>query len=233
MKELLDNRNIDLWNKINSAYQVNFESSSNKEYGVYSKGDKVTFYIGKGELSKDSFTHEMLHIYFRLNDCFLGAGLTNIILKNNRLGKILSAELIEHIGNCFEHVKMLPLYLEMGFERAKFLSDYYNHKCRPKELKVLQDNYFQKGRINSDLVDQFIGKLVSMLCESNDKLKYENELNEFKKMDPILVSTIESAFELWKSIDIESQDFASTNYHDLIFDLDYNLETWYEEKLYY
>lgn len=231
MKDLLDDRNIDLWNKIDSTYRVIFEKSSNDEYGCFSKGNEVTFYVGKGELSKDSFTHEMLHVYFRLNDCFLGPGLLNILVCNNRLGKILSAELMEHIGNCFEHVKMLPLYLDMGFEKLGFLTDFHEHKCRPIELQFFKDQYIKNRKINTQLVDPFIGKLVAMLCDPNDELKYEIELEEFKKLDSSLFYSIEFALDLWKSIDIEGDDIISTNYHDVIFDLENDLENWYEENL--
>ena len=62
MKELLDDRNIELWNKISTTYIIDFQKADNMEYGYYSKGNSTTFYIGKGEPSKDSFTHEMLHL---------------------------------------------------------------------------------------------------------------------------------------------------------------------------
>lgn len=231
MKELLDHRNIELWNKIDSTYQVNFERSSNGEYGCYSKGSEVTFSIGQGELSQDSFTHEMLHVYFRLNDCFLGAGMSNILLSNNKLGKILSAGLIDHIGNCFEHVKMLPLYMDMGFKKSEFLSDYEEHKCKPSELQILKNEYLKNGIVNTQLVDPFIGKLVAMLCDPNDELNYTNELDELKKIDSTLFVSIESALAFWKSINIESKDIMSPTYYDLIFDLENDLENWYEENL--
>lgn len=231
MKDLVDHRNIVLWNKIDSTYRVNFEISSNGEYGCYSRGNEVTFYIGQGELSKGSFTHEMLHVYFRLNDCFLGAGMSNILLSNNRLGKILSTKLIEHIGNCFEHVKMLPLYLDMGFKKSEFLTDYYEHKCKPSELQIFKKKYLKNGSVDTQLVDPFIGKLVAMLCDPNDELYYENELDEFKKIDSTLFLSIETALASWKSIDIESNDIMSPTYHDLIFDLENDLENWFEKKL--
>jgi len=231
MKSLLDSRNINLWNKINSNYKVNFEKSSNSAYGCYTQGKEVTFYIGTGELSKDYFTHEMLHVYFRLNDCFFGEGLSNVILYNNRLGILISGELIEHVGNCFEHVKMFPLYLEMGFEQSKFLTDYHEYKCKPSELQIFKDQYLREGRVNINLVDPFIGRLVAMLCDPNTEFEYNAELEEFKKLDSLLFLTIKTALDFWVSIDVESKDIIFPNYHDLIFSLENDLEKWYQEKI--
>jgi len=227
MKELIDNRNITLWNKIDSNFQVYFEKTLNKEYAVYSKGSKLIFYIGTGELCKDSFTHEMLHVYFRLNDCYLGAGLSNILLGNNRLGKILSKELVEHIGNCFEHKKMFPMYIEMGFDRTKFLTDYNQYKCEPSELEYLQVNY----KRDLKYTDLFIGKLVAMFCDPNQDFDYIAELKEFKKLDSKLYSIIKSSIELWDTIEIGSKDIMLPDYNDLVFKLDDDLEDWYEGKI--
>lgn len=231
MKELIDDRNRELWNKISNKFKVGFVKSNNHEYGCYSEGDSVTFKIGQGELSKDSFSHEMLHVYFRLHECYLGVGLSDMLLYNNRLGEILSSELIEHIGNCFEHIKMLPIYLKMGFDKSKFLSDYHELKCKSGELKYFQENYLIGGIINVKLIDRFIGKLVAMLADPNDDFNYQRELREFKRLDSSLFLAIEKAINLWKTIDIENDDITETNYHDLIFNLEHDLENWYAENI--
>ena len=227
MKELIDKRNLELRNEIDSNYKIEFERTTNLEYAVFAKGKNIIFYVGKGKLCIDSFTHEMLHIYFRLNDCYLGAGLSNILLGNNRLGKILKKDLIEHVSNCFEHKKMLPLYIEMGFDKSKFISDYDEFKCSPGELLYLQNNYLK----NTDLVNLYIGKLVAMLCDPNEALNYKTELEELKNLDTKLYSIINSSIELWDTIEIGSKDIMLPDYNDLVFKLDDDLEEWYEGKI--
>lgn len=231
MNELLDHRNLKLWERISKTYKINFENSENDEYSCYTKDDSITFYIGKGELSKDSFTHEMLHIYFKVNNCFIGGGLTNILLYNNRLGKILNSELIEHIGNCFEHIKMFPIYLEMGFEKAKFLKDYSQHKCQKEIIYYLNNNYYSQNEVNLNIVHLFIGTLVAILADPNDDFNYDEELKVFQKLDETLFLTIQSAVNTWGEIEIENTDVTKTNYHDLIFNLEYDLEKWYDTKI--
>ena len=110
MKELLDHRNQNLWNEISKDYNISFEDSLSKEYGCFAQNKNVIFYIDKDNLSKSSFTHEMLHVYLRCKDCFISGGLNNTIRQNSILSSMFSQELLEHMGNCLDHIKMLPIY---------------------------------------------------------------------------------------------------------------------------
>jgi hypothetical protein len=110
IKHLIDSRNETLWNRINEEYSVSFEKSTNGEYSCYSKDKEVTFYIAD-KLSIDSFAHEMLHVNLRLQNCFIGAGLKLTIGGSRILTSILSQPLIEHMGNCLDHIKMPRTFL--------------------------------------------------------------------------------------------------------------------------
>lgn len=172
MKELIDSRNEKLWNTLTDKYNISIKDSNNDEYSCYSENDDITFYIVRDNLCKDSFTHEMLHVYLRMNDCFIGAGLKNTIWQSKILTSMLSFDLLEHMGNCLDHIKMLPIYLSMGFEREKFILDYNIHKCSPEELTSLKRNYRQGKKVNPKAVDLYIGKFFAMLADPNDSFNY-------------------------------------------------------------
>ena len=143
MKELIDYRNESLWTELQKRFNITFENSESSEYSCFSINDDITFYIVPDNLSKEFFTHEMLHVYLRMKDCYIGAGLKHTIKQSKILSAIMSDILIEHMGNCLDHIKMLPIYLDMGFNREKFLLDYDIHKCSDNELWFLKMNYWQ------------------------------------------------------------------------------------------
>ena len=66
----------------------------------------------------------MLHVHPKLNDFYVGAGLKNTITGSNILKAIFNEPRLDHIGDSLDHIKRLPLYLELGFDREKFLLDY-------------------------------------------------------------------------------------------------------------
>ena len=60
---LLDDRNMDLWNSLNSVCDISVEVGKNDWYEVFSKGKSHTIYVPKNKTDISSFTHELLHIY--------------------------------------------------------------------------------------------------------------------------------------------------------------------------
>ena len=77
--KLIDNRNQELWNEIVSKYQVDLQASFNSEYACKSKSNSVTFFVPLNNYCPDSFTHELLHVYIRLKEVYIG-------MKDLRLG---------------------------------------------------------------------------------------------------------------------------------------------------
>jgi len=226
MKELIDSRNEELWNSLNKKYNITFKDSNNGEYSCYSENDDITFYIMSNNLCKDSFTHEMLHVYLRMNDCFIGAGLKNTICQNKILTSMLSIDLLEHMGNCLDHIKMLPLYLDMKFEREKFILDYNTHKCTPEALTFLKRNYKQGGKVNAKAVDLYIGKFFAMIADPNNSYDYSNELESLKRIDPLLFKINKRMIDFWSEIKIKNRQIFDDDYHSVLFEYYDNFLTW-------
>jgi len=133
--ELIDDNNKHLWKSINETHncRIQFVNDRN-EYACFTKNRSVTFYVP--ELNKNSapFTHELLHVFLRQKKIFIGASLKRSVSSSTSLRKIYSERLLEHMGNCFDHIKMLPYYLDMNYERKLFLYEYHVNKCSSEEL---------------------------------------------------------------------------------------------------
>ncbi len=226
MKELLDYRNQNLWNEIQKNYNITFENSFSNEYSCFTQNKDVIFYIDKDNLCKSSFTHEMLHVYLRHKDCYISGGLNNTIRQNSTLSFMFSSELLDHMGNCLDHIKMLPIYLNLEFKKEKFILDYYEHKCTLEELKLLKQNYKIHSSINPKAVDFFIGKLFAIFADPNSEFDYSKELDEFRKIDPILFDANYKMIEHWKKIKIENRQVIDDDYHSVLFEYYQNLEKW-------
>ncbi|KFF05833.1 hypothetical protein [Flavobacterium reichenbachii] len=230
MKELVDSRNQNLWNEINQNYTVEFEESINNEYGVYSINNSVTFVIDKNHLCIDSFTHEILHIYMNMKDLYFTSSLKLTLLQSKILSENISVELIEHIGNCLDHIKMLPIYLELGFDRNKFIADYDYYKCNSEEIREFNKSYRTGKKINLKAVDPFIGRLVAILCDPNEDFNYSSDLNKLKKIDPLLFKIIERLIDHTKEIKVINRNIYEDNHRTVIANFYKNLTYWISQN---
>ena len=226
MIELIDYRNENLWNQIQESHNIEFEDSANEEYSCYSQGNNIIFYINKNDLRKDSFTHEMLHVYMRMKEFYFGSSLTNQLASNSLLSSLISEELVEHIGNCLDHIKMLPIYLEMGFEREHFLLDYHLYKCTNEEISQFKKFYKIGNKINLNAVDPYIGRIVSILADPNDTFDYSSDLEKLKNIDPLLFQIVERLTNHTKELKVENRAFLDDDYLTVIGNFIENLKRW-------
>lgn len=227
MKELIDSRNSILWTQLKAKFNITFNESVNGEYSCYSQNEDVMFYIVRDNICKDSFTHEMLHVYLRMNGCFISGGLQNTINKSKILTSMLTYDLIEHMGNCLDHIKMLPNFLNMGFERKKFLLDYEINKCSDEELVSLKRNYKIGNKVNPIAVDFYIGKIFAMMADPNDSFDYSPQLSIFEKIDPLLYGITMRLIDRWIEIKIEDRQIMDDDdYHSVLFEYYENMKEW-------
>lgn len=226
MEPLLDARNEALWKQLNENYTIELKPSLNGEYGCYSQGKEITFFINESNPCLDSFTHELLHVYLRLNDLYVGAGLKNTIAGSNILKAVFSEPLLEHIGNSLDHIKMLPLYLEMGFDREKFLLDYHTDKCLDAEVKQLKQYYKTGKNFNLKIVDNYLGKLFAVFADPNPAFTYSLQKEQLKKIDPFLYSATQKMVNHWKKVEISAGDGLSNTYHEVVYSYYQDLKKW-------
>lgn len=227
--KLIDDRNRILWNEIISKYQVAVHQSQNSEYSCYSKSNAATFFVPIDNLCRDSFTHELLHIYIRLKEVYIGSNLILRVSGSKVLQKIFNERLLEHIGNCLDHMKMLPIYLEMGFDRSKFLLDYHTHKCTDKEIGDIKRFYKIGNRYNAQAVEIFIAKFFAIKADPNLSFDYNNCLLKLKKIDERLHVILNEFISSWEIYDLNKND-VFYNYRDLVDNLYDGLISWMRNK---
>lgn len=216
LTNLLNDRNEFLWHEIEKNYNVKFEKSLNKEYAVFQQSKNVTFFVDEKNLCTDSFTHEMLHVYLSLNKIHISGALKLRLLGDDFFSSILSPNLVDHIGNCLEHTKMLPLYLELGFDREKFILDYDVFKCEEIELKNFELYYSNQTVINKNAIDPFIGRIVAILADPNVSFDYSIQLKRLQKVDTKLFQVITNLFKNWSELKIKDRTLLDNNYTDVV-----------------
>ena len=222
-----------IWKHLSSIYDISVEYHSANEYTVFIQRDKVVIYVPK--LTKpcpDSFAHELLHVLIRSTQTYIGSSITLAVKESQCLSPILSPGLLDHISNCLEHVKMLPIYIEMGFDKSLFIIDYNTPKLTYDEVRYLKSNlkkkkWMQKPTYDPKVVDLYIGKFFAVKACPNMEINYESLLQEFKVIDIELWEILESLWESWLLYDIfKDREAVDPDYHELVFDFIDNLEDW-------
>ncbi|MNJ86509.1 hypothetical protein D3C87_40090 [compost metagenome] len=211
-KGLLDSRNIHLWNDVSKAYKIKIFKADNQEYSVNYSNGLVTFRYDPSDINADSFAHELLHIHLRMQGCLVGEDLKSLIIPNQELSRILSFKLIEHIANCLDHVKMLPIYLELNYKRERFIQDYFIPKCNTQEADGIAEYYRHDGKIRPKLVDVYVGTLFSIFANPNDEIDHSNELKILSMIDPIMFQISKRMFEAWKEVPMNDYDLILSDY---------------------
>lgn len=226
MEALLDEKNRKLWDQLNERFTILSLPSDNDEYSVFSIDDLHTIRYVETNLCTASYTHELLHIYMRFHECFIGRCLINTVTGSRVLSRIMSEALLDHIGNCLDHVKMLPIYLEMGYERERFLHDYYTHKGEMEELQLIEQHYRNKKKEILPLaVDSYFGRFFSMIADPNPTFDYSKEIEKLRKIDPLLFQINMKFVEKWKNTPLETAP-EDDDYRTVVSDYYTNLKVW-------
>jgi hypothetical protein len=228
--KLVDSRNLTLWEDLNSRFSINIIETTNKFDSCYSINRDVQISINPITSSAASFTHELLHVWLRDLDVFVGASFTSTLKSNKKLRKIFSDKLIDQMGDWFDHVKIFPKYLELGFEQELFLSDNNLNKFTEEEAKAIKKRYSFLGIINAKAVDLYIGKFFSAKADISSGHEYLNQFHILKDLDRNLYYALEQVWNKWLEVDIFSTDIFKPSYHDVTFLLSDVLEKWIDSK---
>jgi|WetSurMetagenome_2_1015567.scaffolds.fasta_scaffold06539_2 hypothetical protein len=231
LKGLIDSRNNDLWNTLSKAREINIQREKVSTYSAFSKGNKTTIYVPLDNNDPGSFTHELLHIFLRTKDVYIGAGLQNSVKESKVLSIIFSDQLIEHIGNCLDHIKMYPEFLKLGYNPEEFLSDYSENKLTNDEIQnikkhFIRPGFFKKAIYNKSAIDVFIGKYFAAISCPNKTFEYSSQLTELSQIDPDLYNILDSFITSWKSFDFNDKDPITSGYQTILYDFIESLENW-------
>ena len=210
---LLDNRNSTLFKELEKNYTIKIELvNDTMKYECYSINNNSIIYVPESNICADSFTHELLHVYLRSKGIFIGARLKRKIQSSKKISIIYSEPLLEHIGNCLDHIKILPIYLELGFDRNKFIIDYDTKKCTNQEVEQIK-KYWKQGLINNaQVIEFYLEKYFAIKACPNIDFDYGIYLQELIQIDKKLFSINEKLIKRWSEMKIDSQDVLEDNY---------------------
>ncbi|WP_417352847.1 hypothetical protein, partial [Flavobacterium alkalisoli] len=181
-------------------------------------------YVNGYNLCPSSFTHELLHIYIKDKKINIANELEKHITENHTLRTIFSLPLRTHIGNCLEHIKMLPIYLNLGFPNEKFLSDYNESKMDSLTILQIKTTYKNYNIYNKEVVDFYIGKFFAMKACNNNSFNYFNYYSELENIDSELFYSLNNFWENWINI------IDSRNYKPILEKFIEDLKNWTKNK---
>lgn len=251
LEGLLDTKNTNLWNELNNTCSIEVKIENRPDYGVFSQNRKYTIHVQKDNINPASFAHELLHIYLKTKNVTIGGGLTLYIKGSPSLSRIFSENLLDHISNSLEHVKMIPIFLDLGYKIYDFISDYHESKLTDENLSLLKkhfqvstthsnvtgiDYYINKIKkhfqvsathYNATGIDYYIGIYFAAKACPNQVFNYSIQLNELKQFDPDLFNILESFWESWGNYDY-TEKFAS--HHSFLIIFTEGLERWVTDK---
>lgn len=232
---LIDGRNIELWNTLRRIYEIEIQRENRNDYYAFSKNKKTIIYVPLDNIDPESFTHELLHIYLRTMDVLIGAGLSSSIRESKILSKIFSDNLLNHIGNCLDHIKMFPEYIKLGYSPDRFIQDYLAHKLTTEEIFMIKQhftiNIIFKKIYNSKAIDLYIGKYFAAKACPNKSIDYSKLLNDLKVIDAALFQILEDFLKAWDEFDYTDKDPITGGYQTILFNFINDLVLWTNGKI--
>ncbi|MCZ8023767.1 MAG: hypothetical protein O9294_18560 [Cytophagales bacterium] len=231
---LIENRNLELWTTLNTKFKIDIIKEDRDSHAVFIKSGSATIYVPLNP-QVSAFTHELLHIFLTLKEIYIGEELALHVKKDATLSKFMSDNLTDHIGNCLEHIKMLPEYLKMGFKREDFIVDYSINKLNAEEVRSIRTHFkrrplFQKVQFDSKAIDLYIGKYFAVKACPNLTFNYESGLNELMKINSDLYAILERFVTDWEKYDYNDRELITDGYDDILLDLTTGLRDWGKNK---
>jgi len=216
MNELIDDKNITLYNELKEIFNITFEISQNDWASSFSQNKNLIIYYNPEKVTSADITHELLHCWIRKFETFFGSHLSLLFSssENYKIKKIFSYKLVEHIGNCCDHIKMLPKFLELGYKPEQFLYDSNVNKCSIEEINILKKQFKKIFDYNSQAIDFYIGKFFAFQAD-HINFNYDICKQEFFKLDKELYTILENFWIKWTAYDITKYDIFENNYHDI------------------
>ena len=234
VNQYIDNCNENLWKEFSGKFNINVKYSTNNYYSNFLKDKVCTIYVLRDVPDYASFTHELLHLYLPYHKVYIGGAIKCMLSEKNVLNTIFDAPLYDHISNCLEHIKMLPLFVGMGYPIDKFLKDYYSEKLTVNEVERLCKGYkkgFISYKYDKRFVNYFIGKFFAAKADINQGNDYKEQLKKLKELDNELYIVLDSFWKEWVNYDVEKKrEIWEDNYNDLVTNLSLGLESWCSKR---
>ncbi len=231
---LLDEKNVALWQYLYERYHIEIRRENRSDYLLHSKGGETIIYVPDDRPEPASFTHELLHAALMYNDLYIGSSLILMVEGSDVLSKFYSRKLLEHTANCLEHMKMLPVFIDMGYPAETFTADYDQYKLTNEDLRLIKEHFrsriFFKYYYHTIGIDAFIGKYFAARACPNPGFNYTRQLQQLKKTAPVLYGILDRFTENWIQFDEKSMNPVTNSYRPIVNDFVTELEQWTKGK---
>jgi hypothetical protein len=224
----IDEKTLELLNDLQTDFEISFEVRNIDYCEVFQKNRRAIIYYNPEIVNSESVAHELLHIWLNRFNYSVGNHIFLCTQKDKRLSKFLTKFLCDYVGNCCDHNKMYPKYLEMGYSPKEFLKNGLELKTSIVDIKKIKLNSL--GFYNSKSINQFIGCLLSILADHIKENDYTEHHKYLREKDPILYGIVYDFWKKWETFDIENIDPIYNSDLELTDSLIDGLATWVNNK---
>ncbi|GGW99926.1 hypothetical protein [Salegentibacter mishustinae] len=226
---LIDDRNRSIWEEVDKNLNIEFDSSFEPNYGINTTEDSITIYIDEKNINSAPFTHELLHAYLRSKDLNVAKDLNLIIdnYDNEDLNIIFNKELVDHIGNCLEHIIILPLFINLGFKNHEFLTDHNQKKSSNQKIELIENNFKINGIYTYEGIEHYVANYIAIKSCNNKLHNYEKFHRRLIKIDKSLYRILSEFWNDWETYDISDPD---DNYEEILDLFINDMQDWVKTK---
>ena len=225
----LDENNNRLLSELEKEYQIEFRAENVDYYSVFTQNKTaIISYNPQNKIEDESIMHELLHIWLIQFKCLSGNHIYLSCLNHKKLKLVFIKFLTDYIGSCFDHYKMYPKFIEMGYAPEKFLSCGVAEKCTIKDIKNLKMRVLLAYSAKS--VEKYIGYLISIYADHIDN-NYTEHLRLLKQKNAELFEIVTNFWNKWKVFDIQNIDPIENSDFDLFESFISDMENWVERKI--
>ena len=222
----LNKSNLSLLKDLRKDFKISFVEKDIDHFQVYSQNLSSTIYYNPKIFCNASIAHELLHIKLKRYR-YLNNHIYHSCLGHKKLNLIFKKVLCDHISNCFDHLKMYPEYLSMGYSPKDFLRDGLEEKCNVNTIKKIKIKFFFAYRANS--INLYVGNLISIYADHIDN-NYDEHLRILKSKEPELFNIVTKLWHSWEKFDITKIDPIYNSDLDLFESFISDLENWVRFK---
>jgi len=232
LQQLLDDRNKSFWDEIHEVFVPTVLLCESRHYAFHLFEKKAQFFVPVSNLSKEAFTHELMHIWLRSKNIFITNFLLNRLREEPLLYWSFTDNMFEQLGYWLEHVKMLPYFIGAGFKKEKFTEDYDQYKCSPMHWQIMLAGMSNPSKkVPLPCLDLYVSRFFAMKTCCNEWFDYTPYFEAMQNIRPELFQILDRFWNLWLQFDIERYDPVACSYKPFTAQLMHDLGKWAVEAI--
>jgi len=227
--------NSEYWDSVLEKYpNLKIEETASEVSGAWSNATDARITINVRSNFDSTLTHEMLHLYLdylKIRPSFV---LTQKSYDYFWIREIFERSELDDSGNLMSHVKMFPIFTELGFEEELFIENFNTTEVSKKVVRELKDAYKSlKGNetLTRSYVRNYFKAMFLMKGCINKKIHYFELREVLRKTDEKLFSILNNFWSQWNSLDIYDGMNSEAHLETMVDELYNGIELYIENKL--